>query len=765
MHTSPQLFKFLEEDHPAIFEDVKKRVESGEFEITGGMWVESDTYVPSGESLIRQFLYGKRYIKEKFNKDTNLLWLPDVFGYSAALPQIIKKSGIDYFMTTKISWNQYNHFPYDTFWWEGLDGSEVFTHFITTPDRGSWFYTYNGKMTPDDVQGIWKNYKNKDINDNLLIAYGWGDGGGGPTREMIEMLTTMENLPGLPYVASSGAEEFFDHLYENTNKEKMDRWVGELYFEYHRGTLTSQARTKRNNRKSEILLHNIEVASVLAEFLDPSHSYPKDQLDTLWERVLLNQFHDILPGSSITEVYEDTDKDYEKIKQDGNAILKDTLETITTHIVKDNDSIALYNFTGFERSDYVTIPFGNEISETTKFSCDGKTLSSQVTSDAIIVFVENIPAFSYKTIQLVDTQDVVETTPFTFNEERIQTPFYELKLNAQGEIEYLFDKLNEREVSQGEALNKLVAYEDKPLRFDAWDVDIFYQEKPYEPFTLESRELMENGTERIVVRQRWRFNKSTFTQDLILYSKSARIDFETHVDWHEDQVLLKTYFPVSVRNEMATYEIQHGTLQRPTHRNTEQDMAKFEVSGHRYADLSESDYGVAVLNDCKYGWDIKSNRIGLTLLKSAIDPDPKADYGEHYFTYALFPHAGDFHESSVQEEAIKLNMPILNVNAVANAEHEDSNPEGIAFVKTDADHIVIDTVKKAEDGEGYIVRLYEFKNRKNTQLRLEFFADISQLSLCNMMEEIEEDLDFNENEVELSISNCEVITLRVKFKQ
>ncbi len=400
MHSSPQLYQFLKEDYPEIFARVKEKIQEGQWEITGGMWVESDTNVPSGESLVRQFIYGKRYIREEFGKETKLLWLPDVFGYSAALPQIMKKCGMKYFMTTKISWNQYNHFPYDTFMWKGIDGSEILTHFITTPEDGSWFYTYNGHMDPEEVVGVWKNYKDKDKNDELLIAYGWGDGGGGPTGEMIEQSRVMKNVPGIPKVEMTGAEEYFERLYQNTDKEQLNRWEGELYFELHRGTYTSQAANKKYNRKSEILLHDIEFLAALGTVVSENAVYPKEELDRIWERVLLNQFHDILPGSSIRQVYEDTTIDYEGIAKKGAALLLDAKESLADTIRVSADSVICYNTTGYVRSDYVLVPYAEGITEDSGFRDERGMLDACAVKEGILVYVEDIPAYGYKTIEI-----------------------------------------------------------------------------------------------------------------------------------------------------------------------------------------------------------------------------------------------------------------------------------------------------------------------------------------------------------------------------
>lgn len=765
MHSSPQLYKFLEEDHPEIFASVKERIQSGEWEITGGMWVESDTYIPSGESLVRQFLHGKNYIKETFDKETHLLWLPDVFGYSGALPQIIKKSGLSYFMTTKISWNEYNHFPYDTFMWEGIDGSQVLTHFITTPENGSWFYTYNGKMSPDDIQGVWKNYKDKDINDRLLIAYGWGDGGGGPTREMLESMRVMKNLPGVPYVETSGAEEYFDNLNAHLDKDNIRKWVGELYFEYHRGTLTSQAKNKRYNRKSEILLHNIEASSVLLQSLDPNYVYPKDIMDAMWERVLLNQFHDILPGSSIKEVYEDTTKDYELIKSQGNTLLEDNLKKLAMQVAVSEKNVVIFNLTGLKRTDYITIPYSNQITKNARLMTqDGDILSSVAVDEGLLVYAENLLSYGYCVLNITEAKEEPRPSAFSFDGQKLESPYYTLTFNETGEISYLFDKLNERLVSDSLPMNSLRAFEDKPLRFDAWDINIFYKDKAYEGFKLESSEVIEDSAERFIIRQVRSFNKSTIVQDIVFYAHSGRIDFKTRVDWHEHQVLLRTYFPVKVRSDQATFEIQYGHVQRPTHRNTEYDMAKFEVSGHRYCDLSDTAYGVALLNDCKYGWDVQDNVIGLSLIKSAIAPDPQADQGEHLFTYSLLPHNGSFEESLVQEEAIKLNMPLLHIESETDTFVETKTPDDTFFVRTGQPNVLIDTLKPAEDGQGYIVRCYEYLNQAIDHVDLEFSKPVSRVSWCNLMEEAEKDLDIEENCVHFPLGNFEIATLRVLFE-
>lgn len=760
MHSSPQLYQFLKEDYPEIYEQVKKRIAEGSWEITGGMWVEPDTNVPSGESLVRQFLYGKRFIREEFGKETTLVWLPDVFGYSAAFPQIMKKCGMKYFMTTKISWNQYNHFPYDTFMWKGIDGSEIFTHFITTPEDGSWYYTYNGHMDPEEVTGVWKNYKDKDKNDELLIAFGWGDGGGGPTREMLEQSRVMKNIPGIPRVEMCSAEGYFARLYDRTDHDSLGKWEGELYFELHRGTYTSQAANKRYNRKTEILLHDLEFLAVL-DGLENGSLYPRAELDRMWERTLLNQFHDILPGSSIRQVYEDTTRDYEAIGQKGGQLLESAKQRLSEKIRVEENSVILYNTAGFVRDEYVCIPYGGPVQKNSGFLDETGPISGTDTGDGILVYVTGIPAFGYKTLQITPQTAQPFEADIRVSGNRVTSPFYELTFNENGEIASLYDREYERRVDCGRPMNVFAAYEDKPQRFDAWDVDVYYKEKPYAPFKLTGREVIREG-ETAVIRQSFCFNKSTLSQDMILYAKSRRIDFVTTLDWKEEQVFLKVYFPVDVHANEAEYEIQFGSIRRPTHTNTEWDFARFEVPGHRWADLSENNYGVAILNDCKYGYDIHENVLGLSLLKSAVRPDETADRRMHQFTYSLYPHKGSARAADVTKAAAGLNMPLLL--ACAYKTEGGSAYAKDSFVHTDCSHIMIDTVKQSEDQKACIVRLYEYKNQKDDRVKITFGREVNRVTETNLCEEEEKETEVTENGICFSIGCFEIKTFQVYFQ-
>ena len=712
LQTQPQLYEYIKEDFPEIYEEIKKRVKEGRWEVDGGMWVEADCNLTSGESLTRQILIGSKFIKDEFGKDVEYLWLPDVFGYSWALPQILKKSGIDMFMTTKISWNQYNRMPHDTFKWKGIDGSEVLTHFITTPEPwnepGSWF-TYNGLLTAKTVKGVWDAYSEKEMNQELLIAYGYGDGGGGVNRDLLERRRRIDKIPGLPSLETSTAGSFFRDLKEtvkNTDRY-VHTWDGELYLEYHRGTYTSQGYNKRMNRKMELLYRQAEwltaMNAVRAGSLDKAE---QEKLTQGWKLILTNQFHDIIPGSSIHEVYEDSRRDYAKVEEIGTDVIRDYL---AESLHGGEDTWTVYNASGWTMDEIVAIPVADAGTFT---DADGRELESQREEGVTYVHVKDIPAMGYRTIFFHAAKGaegaaqadvkVPEDSPFGVHGRSIETPFYSLTINGQGQIERLYDKEYGRNVlAPGERGNVLQMFEDKPLDNDAWDIDIFYQQKMREVTDLTKYEVKECGPLRLVIGLAWTYMNTTIEQDMILYAADRRIDFNTKVDFKERQQLLKTAFPVDIRTTYATYDIQYGNVRRPNHWNTSWDQARFESVGHRFADLSERNYGVALMNDCKYGYDVKGNVLRLSLLRSGKQPDHIQDVGEHVFTYSLLPHTGDIVSGDVVREAYALNNPML-VSAGREQEEESS------FFTVDNPQVEIDAVKRSEDGNYLVVRFHDY---------------------------------------------------------
>lgn len=757
LHTSPQLYQFIKLDYPEIYEQIREKVKEGKWEITGGMWVESDTNLPSGESLIRQFIYGKRFMKEEFGMDSKLVWLPDVFGYSGALPQIMKKSDMDYFMTTKISWNQYNHFPYDTFLWKGIDGSEIFTHFITTPEDGSWFYTYNGRMEPEEITGIWENYKDKDKNEELLLAFGWGDGGGGPTKDMLERARVMKNIPGIPKVQIDTSENYFKRIYETIDHKKLGTWEGELYFEMHRGTYTSQARTKRNNRKTEIMMHNIEFLYSYLDMLQEGNGFPKEQLRKMWEKILLNQFHDVLPGSSIRQVYEDTDRIYASLFEEGKELLDKAGMQLAAYWGCGQKELLVINTTGFERSDVLFVPFSDSLHEGNGFEENKEAAASQTLSDGILVYVEKIPAYGFRTLTITNRVECGNEVHVT--ESSMENAFYQIRFNEEGQIAYLYDKTAGRVVTVDDPMNRFGVFEDKPQRFDAWDIDVYYKDKPLGQPKLIKREIISHGAVAGSIRMTYEFHNSLIVQDITIFAQKEGIEFKTNVDWKEKQVLLRVYFPVNVHAGTATYEIQCGNIERPTHTNTEWDFAKFEVCAHRWADLSEGNYGVSLLNDCKYGYDVHGNVIGLSLIKSSIRPDETADRGKHEFTYMIYPHSGDVRNCKVQQLATELNMPLLYINRNGLNEEKDHAEEGL--FTTDCTHIYIDTVKKAEEEDAYIIRLYEFKNMTEKKIEMRCAFPVKRVVETNLVERELGELPVENQSFEFDIAGFEIKTFKL----
>lgn len=757
LQTQPQIYEYIKEDFPEIFAQIKEKVASGQWEADGGMWVEADCNLTSGESLTRQILIGSSFIRQEFGREVNYLWLPDVFGYSWALPQILKKSGIDTFMTTKISWNQYNRMPHDTFYWTGIDGSQVLTHFITTPEPwcqpGSWFYTYNGQLLPKTVKGVWDAYSEKDMNKELLISYGYGDGGGGVSRDMLEQRRRLDKMPGLPSVKTGTAKEYFRNLHEtiDSTDQYVNTWDGELYLEYHRGTYTSHAYNKKMNRKMEFLYRE-------AEFLTAMHSITAGNLNLArqedltkgWKILLANQFHDIIPGSSIHEVYEDCIVDYTKAEQIARNVEEETFSDWMRPV---EQTFTVWNNAAWTRTGLVCLPVTED---GTFLDTKGNSLHTQKTEHGTYVEI-TVPSMGYETIAF-EPGCQAEAEAFRLDGSILETPFYHIEWNEQGQLTSLYDKEAKRQVlAPGQRGNVLQVFEDKPLGNDAWDIDIFYQEKMREVTDLQSVKLAENGALRAVVRMEWKYMNSLIRQDMIVYAKDRRIDFKTWADYHEVHQLLKVCFPVDIRTTYATYDIQYGNVRRSNHWNTRWDQAKFETVGHRFADLSERDYGVSLMNDCKYGYDVKENRLRLTLIKTAGYPDHSQDLGEHEFTYSLLPHKGDFVDGHTVLEAYDLNQPLISRNGcMPDCSH--------SFITVNNPYVELDAVKQSEDKNDLVIRFHEFSGSRQ-QVALELGFDYTSWCESDLMERpVEEFRTVTEGEkICLEVRPYEIKTILVKL--
>lgn len=758
MSSQPQLYAFLKQRYPELYAKIKERVKEGRWEPEGGMWLEADCNLTSGESLVRQFMHGKKFFKDEFGIDNKILWLPDVFGYSAALPQIMKKSGIKYFMTTKIAWNQFNKFPYDTFWWQGIDGTPIFTYLITTKDvdqpKESFFTTYNGKIHPSSLIGGWDRYQQKELNNDILISYGYGDGGGGPTREMIETGIRMEKgIKGAPKVRFETSRKFFDELYDRVaDNKQMPKWEGELYLEYHRGTYTSMARNKKSNRKSEFLLQDLEFISLLAEKYGVA--YPKEEIYSMWEKVLLNQFHDILPGSSIHEVYEVTKKEYAELKEKAQKLLCERLDTVASKLCEGVYDVAVVNTLGFERNDIAVIDGLGEVCCLEDKS--GNKFPVQKTADGkSVVYLKNIPSKGGKAFKKASCDCSTENS-IIVNDGVVTTPFYNIDIDERGMFTKIFDHKNKRDVLKpGMRGNVLRVYEDKPIYYDNWDIDIFYTEKSWEANDVENMKWTESGPVRATLEIKRNYSKSKIHQKIHFYADSPRIDFETWVDWKEHQQLLKVEFFVDINATEATYDIQFGNIKRPTHSNTSWDMARFEVCGHKWADLSEGGYGVSILNDCKYGHGIKDGKMTLSLIKSGTEPNPTTDQEEHSFTYSLLPHAESWQQANIEQAAYELNVPLYSTVGKTG----DGSGEFSLFTVS-AKNVVAETVKKAEDGNGIIVRMFEDENRRGS-VTVNWAENFSEVYECDLLENNETKVAANANLFTFDIKPYEIKTFRV----
>ncbi len=733
IQSQAKLYQYLKKDYPEIYERIKEKVKEGRWEANGGMWVEADCNVSSGESLVRQLLFGTRFFRQEFGVENKTLWLPDAFGFNANLAQILNKSGFRYFVTTKLGWNQFNRPPYDNFIWKGLDGSSVLANLMTIPehpnDETSWAYSYNSEVTPNVIKRMWKSYRHIDINNQeLLMTYGHGDGGGGTTREMIECLKNTEYMPSGPICQMGKAEPFLDRLEKRIkDNPHLPSWDGELYLEMHRGTLTSQAKNKWYNRKSEIALHDVEALHSLAAMT----SYPQAEINENWDIVLLNQFHDIIPGSSIREVYEESLQQYEGVMNNVTQLKNKGLSALASKLKLEQKSLVIFNSLSWNRSDYIYV----EKLEDMAFADNGKELAAQLVTinkkPHYMLYIENVPSYGYKVVQLKTGKPLQQQADMLISKDTMENRFFKISLNEKGHMTSIFDKVNQREVLQKGTLgNVLTAYEDKPVNFDAWDIDIYYKDKKYVIDDLESIEVVDTNSERGTLRLEYKYMNSTILQYIHLYDKVSRIDFETEIDWKEKQTLVKASFPVDIRSTKATYDIQFGSIERNTHYNTPWDYGKFEASAQKWADLSERKYGVSLLNDSKYGYSIKDNVMELTLLKSAIEPDPLADKCYHNFVYSLYPHRGDWFEGSTVQAAYELNMPMLTVVAEKNHGQLESTD---SFIRNTADTVILETVKKAEDSDALIIRAYEYSNGKCTG-DIIFNREIKAAYACDMME-------------------------------
>ncbi len=820
--SQPQLYEYVKEEAPEIFAQVKERVKEGRWEADGAMWLESDSNLTSGESLIRQILYGKKFFKEELGvDDQEILWLPDAFGFLGALPQIMKRSGIRYFLTTKMGWNDADQQPDDTFLWEGIDGSRVTGLYITTKNYETYperfekpvrEVTYNGRQNASQTMGTWQNYRNKELNDAVLTIYGYGDGGGGPTEGMLEESRRLAyGIPGVPKVKLSGLKEYLQVLDQNLQNKKLNTWYGDLYLEYHRGTFSSIAKNKKNNRVCENKNQQAEWLAALSWWMNKKNknanknAYPKETLDKAWKLLLLNQFHDILPGSAIGEVYEQSDIDYAKIKAMDEEIIRQALTelaelseaskaTIRAEKSASNAGITVWNPLGFAAEQVIALDaqaqkdYGIEVSSSDENFDENvpsftNASSAQRMNDGTLLLTALLPAkgsvrltkknASEQTtndVQITDNAQIINSAEATTSErakiqssakfilrdaQTLETPWYIVFWDELGQITSLYDREAERElIEAGTVGNELVVYEDIPKDYDAWNVESYYTRKHWKMTVAQPCQLTESGDVCAVLHTTFFYQSSTIEQDIVFFAHTRRIDFKTKMDWHEEQQLVKAEFHFDVMTRTAACEIPYGVIERPTHKNTSWQRAQFEVCAHRFVDLSEPGYGVALLNDGRYGYSIEDSSIGLTLLTSGIFPFSDADKGVHELTYALMPHMGDWRRAKIVQEAGLLNeKPILSA-----LKPDAASSESYSMCEVLAPNVIVTSVKRSEDESGLIVRMYE-----SSGIRTNVTWDVSGLKPqgvweCDLMEKQEKMTMFDGQKARFEIKPFEIKT-------
>ena len=663
------------------------------------------------------------------------------------MPQILKKTGIDYFITQKISWSQFNKFPHMTFNWEGMDGTRVFTHFLPAD-------TYNGDYTSGQFVKGEENFPDKDKSSRWLYLFGWGDGGGGPSRHQLEYAKYVKDLEGCPKVVQEFAADFL----VKAEKEIVDIpvWRGELYLEFHRGTYTTQARNKRGNRKSEFMMRELEW---LRSF--NMKKYPASSTERMWKTILLNQFHDIIPGSSITWVYDDSLKQYAELKEEGSMLISEGAKNISDEVKMDGTGkpLLVTNSLSWDRTDVFSVPLLTNAKCLALSDENGRRLPCQVVKGKEgneLLGLGLLPPMGYGVFYL-NEGECYEEEGLKVRNNLLENDKLKVELDVDGRISSFFDKESEREILLLGKKGNVFTLHDETGN-DAWDFFIWTEEmKPFHPKLVKS-EVSEKGPVRIAVKQEWAISKvSKIVQEIRLVKGSRKLEFSTKVSWNEDEKMLRVQFPVDIHALKASFETQFGFIERPTHRNTSWDMAKHEVCMHKFADLSEEGYGVALLNDCKYGIKIFENNIDMTLLRSPKKPDVSADMAEHEFTYAIYPHKGGLKTGAVVQAGYELNAPLL---AYPAKNHKGSLPSVYSFLTLDNESLIVDTVKKAEDSDALVIRLYEAYGARG-KASLKVNREFKKAAISDMLENEEKQLKVENGEVKFEFKPFEIITLKI----
>lgn len=723
--------------YPDIFQRMQQRVREGRWEINGAMWIEPDCNIPSGESLVRQCLVGQAATREMFGVTSDTLWQPDVFGYSGALPQILKSAGVKYFCTTKIGWNDTNRFPYDTFIWRGIDGTPILSHFNLIhcwPD-------------PETLIKSWNWVQHKDVQDRRLMAFGFGDGGGGPQSEMIEMARLTQDLEGCPRTQYTTVSDFMQGC-EN-EMTALPTWVGELYLELHRGTLTSVAAIKRGNRRCEFALREAEFLASLASLRGAS--YPAAELLEQWKLLLLNQFHDILPGTSIAEVNDEACRTFDLCRQQSTALAEKAAGQLAGASGK--NALFLSNSLSWNRTSELVLSGLPADMVPAEMGIVAQPIEDIGGTPKLAISGLELPALGYRVVPLGKITPAA-ASPFHVAGNSVVTPFARVELDDAGWIRSFTDTQSARElVTPGGRFNQFLLGEDVPAMYDNWDIDRDQRLKLKPAARLRSRKVVSNGPLQLRIRFEYALGqKSTLAQDVIFHAGSAQVDFETRIDWHEKYQFLKTAFALNVLADSARHEVQFGHVTRSAHDNTSEDRAQFDVCAHKWTDISETSYGVAFLNDCKYACTVKEGEYRLSLIKSGRHPDVRGDEGIHRFTYSLLPHASGFSVESVVRPAYELNLEPTAVLAGATDFSQNQ------LLQLDGSNVIVESVKRAESGSGVVLRMYE-ASKTGTHVRVTFKTPAKSVREINLLEENPQPLALEGQTVSLYFRPFEIKTL------
>ncbi len=745
--SSAQLYDYVQTADPKLFERVRARVAEGRWEPVGGMWIEPDCNLTSGESLVRQLLLGRRYFNREFGYRDAVAWLPDTFGFAANLPQILAGAGIRFFFTHKLNWNDTNRFPYDLWRWEGLDGTQLTAHSFDNPIGG-----YNGQITPAALDKTWRNFRGKAQHDESLFTFGMGDGGRGPTSNMLERIRLLDDYPTLPKLRQTTVQSFFETIDPST----LPVWSGELYFEFHRGTYTTQSRIKRLNRAAEHRLYEAEAAATLAAI--EGAVYPRDRLTDAWTTLARNQFHDILPGSSIREVNVEAERELGDVVDGATALRDHALDDIVS-LPAESRQMLVFNPHGFDRPFSFVAPRPRGLTEFTLRHADGEEAPWQLLDDDSIMVQSNhlLLCFSLSKLSIQPGASGPISAGVTATDRTLENDRLRVELADDGTIASFFDKQTLRETLSGPA-NQLRLYDDLPAAWEAWNLTDTSGQPGRLLSEFESCRMIEAGPLRATIEIRRRFGGSTIVQRYSLRAGSARLDIATEIDWHERRTLLRALFPLAIRAPHATFETSYGAVKRSTRRNTSWERAQYEVPGHRWADLSEPDFGVSLLNDGRYGHSALGNTLGLTLLRSPLDPDPLADIGHHSFTYALYPHRGDWTSGGTVEAAIDLNSPLIG-RLTSNEQPDHRINPGHWF---DVHGLTVGALKLADDSEDIILRLYDPYGRHGTAHVNPYFT-FAGAELVDLLEESPTRIDLGlDRTIEIPYRPFQIMTLRLR---